>query len=256
MHTESPYQDDEQLIRAAHADVNLLNDPVNIAAYQALGIPAAYMPHALPPAAPLPAGGWRTVTWSTTWRSSAPGSRPGSSSSSRWTSPAWTCASPGPWLTLPEDSPLRDWTATDLDDCVDNEQARADIYRRSAHAGSTFTAAKPSEAHDGQGLGVRAPGDRDGGHAACGLPGTRAPSPTRLFPMLPAYTVPGRGGGPDPVGPRPPRRPRRSARRKPGLPWPGGHSQAMPGSSWRCSITGRREQWHGHMAGTARSTSA
>ena len=37
LHTESPYQDDEQLERAAHADVNLLNDPVNIDAYRELG---------------------------------------------------------------------------------------------------------------------------------------------------------------------------------------------------------------------------
>src|SRR5215468_9242865 len=45
LHTESPYQDGEQLIRAACADLNLVNDPVNLGAYQALG-PAAYMPHA------------------------------------------------------------------------------------------------------------------------------------------------------------------------------------------------------------------
>src|SRR5262249_20571885 len=49
LHTESPYQDDEQMVRAAHADVNLLNDPVNIQAYRDLGVPAAYMPHAYRP---------------------------------------------------------------------------------------------------------------------------------------------------------------------------------------------------------------
>ena len=49
LHTESPYQDDEQLERAAHADVNLINDPANLAAYEALEGQAAYMPHAYRP---------------------------------------------------------------------------------------------------------------------------------------------------------------------------------------------------------------
>src|SRR5262249_36483868 len=53
LHTESPYQDGEQLVRAACADLNLVNDPSNLGAYRELG-PAAYMPHAYRPAVHYP----------------------------------------------------------------------------------------------------------------------------------------------------------------------------------------------------------
>ena len=45
LHTESPYQDKEQMGRGQFADLNLLNDPTNLQAWKDLG-PAAYMPHA------------------------------------------------------------------------------------------------------------------------------------------------------------------------------------------------------------------
>ena len=48
LHTESPYQDDEQLIRGQLADLNLLNDPVNLAMFRE-HTPAEYMPHACRP---------------------------------------------------------------------------------------------------------------------------------------------------------------------------------------------------------------
>jgi spore maturation protein CgeB len=46
--TESPYQEDEQLMRAEFADLTLLNDPCNLERYRELG-PAEYMPHAYRP---------------------------------------------------------------------------------------------------------------------------------------------------------------------------------------------------------------
>lgn len=49
LHTESPYQDIEQLKRAASADLNLINDPTNIEQYRALGVPVEYVPHAYRP---------------------------------------------------------------------------------------------------------------------------------------------------------------------------------------------------------------
>jgi hypothetical protein len=49
LHTESPYQDDEQLVRGSLAHLNLLNDPVNLARFRQDG-PAEYMPHAYRPA--------------------------------------------------------------------------------------------------------------------------------------------------------------------------------------------------------------
>lgn len=49
LHTESPYQDDEQLVRGSLADLNLLNDPTNLHRFRQDG-PAEYMPHAYRPA--------------------------------------------------------------------------------------------------------------------------------------------------------------------------------------------------------------
>src|SRR5689334_10413058 len=54
LHTESPYQDDEQLARAAHADINLVNDPANLDRYRELGT-AEYVPHAYRPQVHYPA---------------------------------------------------------------------------------------------------------------------------------------------------------------------------------------------------------
>ena len=54
LHTESPYQDEEQMVRAAHADLNLVNDPANIQRYRDLGVPAEYMPHAYRPGVHYP----------------------------------------------------------------------------------------------------------------------------------------------------------------------------------------------------------
>jgi len=44
LHTESPYQDDEQMQRGAYANLNILNDPTNIEQWGELG-PVAYVPH-------------------------------------------------------------------------------------------------------------------------------------------------------------------------------------------------------------------
>jgi hypothetical protein len=49
LHTESPYQDDEQMMRGQFADLNLLNDPVNIEAWKELDVPVKYAPHSYDP---------------------------------------------------------------------------------------------------------------------------------------------------------------------------------------------------------------
>jgi spore maturation protein CgeB len=58
LHTESPYQDDEQLVRGSLADLNLLNDPTNLDRFRQDG-PAEYMPHAYRPALHYPRYGPR-----------------------------------------------------------------------------------------------------------------------------------------------------------------------------------------------------
>jgi spore maturation protein CgeB len=48
VHTESPYEDNVQVLRAAHADVNVINDPVNLEQFQQVA-PTIYLPHSYDP---------------------------------------------------------------------------------------------------------------------------------------------------------------------------------------------------------------
>jgi hypothetical protein len=64
LHTESPYQDDEQLLRAQYAHLNLINDPVNIGLYEQLGAPVYYQPHCYRPAVHYPRTGPRNPAMS------------------------------------------------------------------------------------------------------------------------------------------------------------------------------------------------
>ena len=185
LHTESPYQDEEQLARAAHADVNLVNDPANLGRYREHG-PAEYMPHGYREHVHYPR---------------KPGARyehdlafVGTGFPSRvrffeqMNLAGLDVRLEGPWLDLPPESPLRDWTMTDDEACVDNADT-ADIYRRS-RAGINFYRREGEDDHLGEGYAV---GPREVEMAACGLWFARDPRPEsdELFPMLPAFTGPG-----------------------------------------------------------------
>ena len=182
--TESPYQDDFQLKMAQYADLTLLNDPVNLDAYRQVG-PAEYMPHA-----------WRE----TVHYPSPPGTPAeydlafvgtGFPSRARFFS-AMDLAGlnvrlSGLWMDLPEESPLRDWTATDADDCIDNTETAA-IYR-AARTGINVYRQEAEDAHAGEGYAC---GPREIEMAACQLWFARdsRPESDELFPMLPSYSTP------------------------------------------------------------------
>jgi hypothetical protein len=187
LHTESPYQDDEQLERAAHADLNLLNDPVNIASYAELG-PAAYMPHAYRESIHYPAADPR-YQWDLSFIGTGFPSRVKFFEQMNLTGLDVRLA--GPWLDLPENSPLRDWTATSLEDCVDNAQTAA-IYRQS-RCGINIYRREAEAAHDGEGWAM---GPREIEQAACGLFFVRDPRPEgdEVLHMLPTYTSPEEAG--------------------------------------------------------------
>ena len=188
--TESPYQDDFQLKAAAYADLTLLNDPVNIDAYRQVG-PAVYMPQAYREKIHYPP---------------APGTEPeydlafvGTGFPSRvrffhqMDLAGLNVRLGGLWMDLPEDSPLRDWTAItdDTGDCVDNPEV-AGIYRR-ARTGINFYRRESEDGHAGEGWAI---GPREVEMAACGLFFARDPRPEsdELFPMLPSFTSPGEAG--------------------------------------------------------------
>ena len=182
--TEAPYQTDYQLKMAAYADLTLLNDPVGLDAYRQAG-PAEYMPHSYRPSVHYPP---------------APGTEPeydfafvgtGFPSRARFFSQmdlaGLNVRLAGLWMDLPEDSPMRDWTATESDDCVDNDET-AEIYRR-ARTGINFYRREAEAAHEGEGVAC---GPREIEMAACGLFFARDPRPEsdELFPMLPSFSSP------------------------------------------------------------------
>jgi hypothetical protein len=49
LHTESPYQDEEQFKRGRIADLNLLNDPTNLEVWRSQDVNTHYMPHSYDP---------------------------------------------------------------------------------------------------------------------------------------------------------------------------------------------------------------
>ena len=184
LHTETPYQTDEQLVRAAHADLNLLNDPTGIELYRDLA-PSEYMPHAYRPAIHYPAEAGAGKKWDFSFIGTGFPSRV--AFFEQMDLAGLDVHFGGPWLSLPPDSPLRDWTATTLDNCVDNGQT-AEIYRQSRTSLNLYRR-ESEDAHEGEGWAM---GPREVELAACGTWFTRDPRPESdgLFPMLPAYASP------------------------------------------------------------------
>ena len=121
LHTESPYEDDRQVARAVHADVNVLNDPTNIDRFPEGTI---YLPHSYDPEYHYP----------------GPSSDPsdfamvGTGYPSRikfleavdWTGLDATLC--GNWQAVEDDSPLIPLLGHDRSECYPNELA-ADLYR-------------------------------------------------------------------------------------------------------------------------------
>lgn len=188
LHSEVPYQDDEQLIRAAHADLNLLNDPCSIARYEALGVPAAYMPHAYRPKVHYPAPGAQKI-WDLAFVGTGFPSR--IRFFEQMNLDGLDVRLAGPWMGLPEDSPLRDWTDTNPEGCLDNEET-AEVYRQ-AKCGLNLYRREGEDTWDGRAWAM---GPREVELAACGTFFARDPRPEgdELFPMLPTFTSPQEAG--------------------------------------------------------------
>ena len=107
----------------------------------------------------------------------------------------------GPWLDLPEDSPLRDWTAHHARQLRRQRATPPAIYRQ-ARTGINLYRPESEDTHAGEGWAI---GPREIELAACGTWFTRDPrgEGDEMFPMLPRVHHPRRGVRPDPVGPQP-----------------------------------------------------
>lgn len=189
LHTESPYQDQEQMERGTMADLNLLNDPLNLEAWRGQG-PAEYMPHAYRPSVHYPRKGPVVPDMASDlcFIGTAFKSRIEFFTAMNLRG-VDVLLGGNDWGKTPEDSPLAPFVGTGLGqpDCVDNAQAAA-LYRQSK-MGLNFYRREAEDTWTGDGWAI---GPREIEMAACGLPFLRDPRPESdaVFPMLPSFEGP------------------------------------------------------------------
>lgn len=190
LHTESPYQDTEQLGRAAHVSLNLLNDPANIGAYRDLGVPAEYMPHAYRPGTHHPGPGSPELSSDFCFVGTGFPSRVAFFEEMHAAGgfDGVDVALCGNWQGTGEGSPLRGMLSHDITDCVDNEMT-ARIYRAS-RLGLNMYRRESEDEHRGEGWAL---GPREVEMAATALPflRERRGEADEVFGMLPVFDGPG-----------------------------------------------------------------
>lgn len=183
--TESPYEDGRQATYARHADVALLNDPMNLAHFQEI-TKAFYMPHAYRPSVhhvglPVPEMECDFAFVGTGYRS-----RVGFLEAMNFGDLDVMLA--GNWQLLEEDkSPLLQYVAHDPEECLDNERT-ADVYR-SAKIGMNMYRREAERPELSVGLAM---GPREVEMAACGLFFLRDPRPEgdQVLSMMPTFESP------------------------------------------------------------------
>lgn len=190
LHTESPYQDDEQKLRGQFANLNLLNDPVNIQSWADMGIPAAYVPHSYDPDVHYPVDSAARLTDSpyqvdfsfigTAFRSRC------EFFSAMNLDGIDTAFGGNGWDQIdPEFAPLLRYLGHKPDECVDNAET-ARVYRMT-RCGINFYRREGEDQHKGEGWAM---GPREVEMAACGLFFLRdsRPESDEVLPMLPTFT--------------------------------------------------------------------
>jgi spore maturation protein CgeB len=183
VHTESPYEDDRQIPRAQHADLNLLNDPTNLELFRTHAGPTVYMPHAYLPDVHHPREPEPDLASDFAFVGSGFPSRIEFFEAVDWSGIDFSLA--GNWRDC-ADGPLDKHLVHDPCECLDNAdtvrlytsaKCSANIYRREATATADGWAMGPREVE----------------LAACGTFFLRDPRPEgdELFPMLPTFDGPG-----------------------------------------------------------------
>lgn len=178
LHTESPYEDEAQLLRAPHADLNILNDPTNLEAFSAVA-PSAYIPHAYDPDVHRRRPPSADVASDFAFVGTGFPSRVSLFEAVDWT--GIDVALAGAWQSLTPDSPLRKFLAHDIDECVDNADT-VDYY--------SSTKASANVYRDGIGWAM---GPREVELAACGTFYLTEPRPEnrQVLGFLPTFDGPG-----------------------------------------------------------------
>lgn len=182
--TESPYEDDAQLKKAAWYDAVVLNDPTNLDAFsEVCDGPALYAPHAYDPQVHYraPAPHHADVSWIGTCYPS----RARFLERVDWT--GLDVSFGGNFKDAPPE--LLQFVGHDPEDCVDNDVA-AEVYRGSLASFNIYRAetnGQLSDTADGWAMGPR-----EVEMARCGLWFARQsrPESDEVFPMLPTFTTP------------------------------------------------------------------
>lgn len=188
VHTESPYEDDRQLVVGAHADMNLLNDPVNIERFAELG-PAWYVPHAYRPSIHHPGPPVPELACELAFVGTGFPSRVRFLEGMNLD--GLDVLLGGNWRELAEDSPLRKYVAHDPAECLDNA-ATADVYR-SAKVGLNLYRREANDETLIEGMSL---GPREVEMAACGMFFLRdhRPESDGVLSMLPTFDSPEEAG--------------------------------------------------------------
>jgi hypothetical protein len=188
VHTEAPYEDTRQLDVAAHATLNILNDPVSIDRYRAVA-PAFYLPHAYRPLVHCPGPAEPDLAADLAFVGTGFESRIAFFEAMDLAGIDLLLA--GNWQRLTEGSPLRKHVGHDTAECLDNVDA-VRIYR-SAKLGLNLYR---QETDDGDSAAGWAMGPREVEMAAVGLPFLRQPRGEGdvVLPMLPTFSSPAEAG--------------------------------------------------------------
>ena len=184
LHTEQPYELDRELEIAAHADLNLVNDPTHLEAFRAAA-PTEYMPHAYRPKLHCPGPAEPQLKCDLAFVGTGFESRIAFFEAMDLDGLDVLLA--GHWQNLSESSPLRQYVGHDVAQCLDNADA-VRIYR-SAKAGLNLYRREANAPEYAAGWSC---GPREIEMAATGLFFLRDPRPEsdRLFPMLPTFAGP------------------------------------------------------------------
>jgi spore maturation protein CgeB len=183
--TESPYEDDRQIERAALADLVVVNDPTNLGLFRQHQPNTFYVPHAYDPARHYPGDGVPEMKCDFAFVGTGFPSRVAFFEACDFE--GLDVMLGGSWVSLPDESPIARYVGHRRDWCIDNAEA-ADLYR-SARASLNLYRREATAEHLIEGYAI---GPREVELAACGTFFLRDPRPEsdEVFGMLPTFAEP------------------------------------------------------------------
>lgn len=184
IHTEEPYELVRELALAEHADLNLLNDPINLDQFKAVA-PSVYMPHAYRPGLHKPGAFNPDAVSDFAFVGTGFKSRVEFFETMNFD--GIDVALGGNWQSLDDDSPLRKYLAHPIEQCCDNTEG-VRLYQSSKTGLNLYRKEHDDGGHD-DGWAM---GPREVEMAATGLFFLRDPrgEGDEVLSMLPTFATP------------------------------------------------------------------